>query len=99
MINNFGKNHENNIHPSVIIEPSAIIDRGAIIGANTKIWHWVHICSDAKIGKNCSLGQNVFIANKVKIGDNFDGWKVYAIEKEKIFVTNGIKREVLRNPG
>ena len=70
MINNFEKNHNNNIHPSVIIEASAIIDKGATIGANTKIWHWVHICSEAKIGKNCSFGQNVFISNKVKIGDN-----------------------------
>ena len=70
MINNLRGDHKNNIHPSVILDPSAIIDEGATIGANTKIWHWVHICSEAKIGKNCSFGQNVFIANKVKIGDN-----------------------------
>ena len=70
MINNFEKNHKNNIHPSVTIEASAVIDKGASIGANTKIWHWVHICSKAKIGKNCSFGQNVFVANKVKIGNN-----------------------------
>ena len=70
MINNLEKNHKNNIHPSAIIESSAIIDKGATIGANTKIWHWVHICSGAKVGKNCSFGQNVFISNKVKIGDN-----------------------------
>ena len=70
MINNFEKNHKNNIHPSVIIEDSAIVDKGATIGANTKIWHWVHICSGAKVGKKCSFGQNVFISNKVKIGDN-----------------------------
>ena len=70
MINNFEKNHKNNIHPSVIIEDSPIVDKGATIGANTKIWHWVHICSGAKIGKKCSFGQNVFISNEVKIGDN-----------------------------
>ena len=70
MINNLEKNHKNNIHPSAIIEASAIVDEGATIGANTKIWHWVHICSEAKVGKNCSFGQNVFISNKVKIGDN-----------------------------
>ena len=70
MINNLENNHKNNIHPSAIIEASAIVDKGATIGANTKIWHWVHICSEAKVGKNCSFGQNVFISNKVKIGDN-----------------------------
>ena len=62
--------YENRIHPTVVVEPSALIDKGATIGANTKIWHWVHICSEAKIGKNCSFGQNVFVANKVKIGNN-----------------------------
>lgn len=49
---------------------SAIIDDGAIIGKNTRIWHWVHICSGAQIGSDCSLGQNVFIGNRVTIGDN-----------------------------
>tara|TARA_B100001248_G_C27372096_1_gene452201 strand:+ start:189 stop:818 length:630 start_codon:yes stop_codon:yes gene_type:complete len=58
------------VHKSVIIDSSAIVEKGASIGANTKIWHWVHICSGAKIGKNCSFGQNVFVANKVKIGNN-----------------------------
>ena len=61
---------KNQIHPSVVAESSALIDKGATIGANTKIWHWVHICSEAKIGENCSFGQNVFVANKVRIGNN-----------------------------
>ena len=49
---------------------TAIIDEGATIGANTKIWHWVHICSGAKIGESCSLGQNVYVGNRVVIGNN-----------------------------
>ena len=49
---------------------SAIIDKGARIGINTKVWHWTHVCSGAVIGKNCTLGQNVFVGNKVVIGDN-----------------------------
>ncbi len=36
---------------------------------------------------------------KLKIGDKFEGWRVYAIEKEKVFVTNGTKKEILRIPG
>ncbi len=50
--------------------PSAIIDEGAKIGAKTKIWHFVHICSGAEIGQNVSIGQNVYIGNKVIVGDN-----------------------------
>tara|TARA_A100001388_G_C28750282_1_gene491781 strand:- start:906 stop:1502 length:597 start_codon:yes stop_codon:yes gene_type:complete len=58
------------IHPKAEIHPTAIIDNRVKIGANTKIWHWVHISSDVKIGDQCSLGQNVFIGNKVIIGMN-----------------------------
>lgn len=52
------------------IHPSAIIDKGATIGEQTSVWHWAHICSNAKIGERCSLGQNVFVGNDVEIGDN-----------------------------
>lgn len=50
--------------------PSAIIDDGAQIGDDSRVWHFVHVCSGARIGKGVSLGQNVFIGNKVLIGDN-----------------------------
>ena len=49
---------------------TAIIDEGAKIGSGTRIWHWVHVCSEAKIGSNVSLGQNVFVGNNVVIGNN-----------------------------
>ena len=45
---------------------SAIIDDGAQIGANTKIWHFTHVCGGAKIGEKCSLGQNVLLAMMLK---------------------------------
>lgn len=49
---------------------TAIIDKGAEIGAGTRIWHWVHVTSGAKIGENCSLGQGVYIGSDVRIGNN-----------------------------
>lgn len=52
------------------VHESAIVDEGAQIGANSRIWHFVHVCGGAKIGEGCSLGQNVFVGNKVTIGDN-----------------------------
>lgn len=55
---------------NTLIHPSAIIDEGANIGDGTRIWHFVHVCSEAIIGSKCSLGQNVFIGNKVVIGNN-----------------------------
>jgi UDP-2-acetamido-3-amino-2,3-dideoxy-glucuronate N-acetyltransferase len=51
------------------VHPSAIVDQGAQIGEGSRIWHFVHVCSGAKIGKGVSLGQNVFVGNRVIIGD------------------------------
>ncbi len=53
----------------IAIHPTAIVDEGAQIGESSRIWHWVHVCSGARIGKGVSLGQNVFVGNKVVIGD------------------------------
>lgn len=55
---------------SYTAHPSAIVDDGAQIGADTRIWHWVHVSSRARIGERCSLGQNVYVGNDVTIGDN-----------------------------
>ena len=49
---------------------SSIVDDGSYIGINTKIWHFTHISSGAKIGDNCVLGQNVFVSPKSIIGNN-----------------------------
>lgn len=51
------------------IHPSAVVDPGAQIGDGCKIWHFVHVCGGAKIGKNVSLGQGGFVGNNVVIGD------------------------------
>ena len=48
---------------------SAIIDDGAEVGSDTKVWHFSHVMTKAKIGKGCVLGQNVFIGESVQIGD------------------------------
>ena len=42
------------------IHNSSILDKNVVIGAGTKIWHWCHISKGAKVGKNCTIGQNVF---------------------------------------
>ena len=45
----------------VFIHQTAIVDTGASIGPGTKIWHWAHVCAGASIGKDVTLGQNVFV--------------------------------------
>jgi UDP-2-acetamido-3-amino-2,3-dideoxy-glucuronate N-acetyltransferase len=49
------------------IHPSSYIDENVIIGEGTKIWHFCHVQSGARIGKNCVLGQNVNVGNNVTI--------------------------------
>jgi UDP-2-acetamido-3-amino-2,3-dideoxy-glucuronate N-acetyltransferase len=51
------------------VHPSAIVDEGAQIGDGSRIWHFVHICSHARVGKSVSIGQNVFVGNRAVIGD------------------------------
>ena len=58
------------IHLTVAIHPTSIVDDGATIGADSRVWHWVHICAGAVIGERCSFGQNVFVGNRVRIGNN-----------------------------
>ncbi len=52
------------------VHETAIVDDGAEIGEGSRVWHWVHVCGGAKIGKNVSLGQGVFVGNQVEIGDS-----------------------------
>ena len=33
------------------IHETAVVDSGAKIGINTKIWHFTHIMSNAKVGE------------------------------------------------
>ena len=50
--------------------PTAVIDTPCEIGDETKIWHFVHVCAGAKVGKKCILGQNVMIADEAVVGNN-----------------------------
>ena len=51
------------------VHKSSYIDENVEIGEGTRIWHFSHIQSGARIGKNCVLGQNVNISNNVIIGN------------------------------
>ena len=51
------------------VHESSYIDDNVEIGEGTSIWFFNHIQSGAKIGNNCTIGQNVNVANDVIIGD------------------------------
>jgi UDP-2-acetamido-3-amino-2,3-dideoxy-glucuronate N-acetyltransferase len=49
--------------------PTATIDPGCDIGEGTRVWHYSHVMAGARIGRRCSLGQNVFVGGEAVIGD------------------------------
>lgn len=53
-----------------VAHPTAIIDTGCEIGEGTKIWHFSHLMTGCKVGKNCNIGQNVVVSPEVVLGDN-----------------------------
>ena len=55
--------------PGAFLHESVAVDLPCEIGAGTRIWHFSHVLANARIGKNCSLGQNVTVASGVAIGD------------------------------
>lgn len=56
--------------PAYFAHPTAVIDSGCEIGVGTKVWHFSHIMSGARIGNRCNLGQNVVVSPGCKIGNN-----------------------------
>ncbi|RYZ28150.1 MAG: N-acetyltransferase [Sphingobacteriales bacterium] len=52
------------------IHPSAVVDEGAELGAGVRVWHFCHVMTGARIGEDCVLGQNVFVASGVELGRN-----------------------------
>jgi acetyltransferase-like isoleucine patch superfamily enzyme len=48
--------------------PTAVIDDGSEIGYGTRVWHFVHIRSGARIGAGCTIGKGVYVDAGVTIG-------------------------------
>lgn len=58
------------VHKNYFVHESSYIDDDVEIGEGTKIWHFSHILTGAKIGKNCIIGQNVCVERGVTIGNS-----------------------------
>jgi UDP-2-acetamido-3-amino-2,3-dideoxy-glucuronate N-acetyltransferase len=56
--------------PDYFVHQSSYVDDGAVIGPGSKIWHFTHIMSGARIGARCNIGQNVVVSPDVVIGEN-----------------------------
>ena len=52
------------------VHESSYVDEGAVVGTGTKIWHFCHVRAGAVIGAGSSLGQNVVVMPRTRIGNN-----------------------------
>lgn len=53
----------------VFIHATAVVEGGAKVGAGTRIWHFSHLMPQCQVGRDCNIGQNVFIDNGAVVGD------------------------------
>lgn len=51
------------------VHSTSCVDDNVVIGKGTKIWHFSHVQTGARIGEDCVMGQNVNVSNDVVIGN------------------------------
>jgi UDP-3-O-[3-hydroxymyristoyl] glucosamine N-acyltransferase len=54
---------------NAFIHKTAEVETGVDIGQDSKVWHFSHIRTGAKIGKNCNIGKDCYVDARVTIGD------------------------------
>jgi acetyltransferase-like isoleucine patch superfamily enzyme len=52
----------------VFIHEKALVESDSI-GVGTKIWAFAHLMADVVVGKECNIGDHVFIESGVRVGD------------------------------
>jgi acetyltransferase-like isoleucine patch superfamily enzyme len=55
--------------PELYIHPAALVE-SSDIGPGTKVWAFAHVLKGARIGRNCNIGDHVFIEGGAEVGDN-----------------------------
>jgi len=54
--------------PGYFVHETSLTDEKVFIDKGTKVWHFSHILSGTRIGKNCNIGQNAVIGPDVTVG-------------------------------
>jgi len=55
---------------AIRVHPTADVSPEAVIGDGTSIWHWAQVRERAHIGRNCSIGKDVYIDIEVVVADD-----------------------------
>ena len=87
---------------AIAIHPSAIVDDGAVLGDGCRVWHFVHVAAGARIGRDCSFGQGVYVGNvsigdRVKVQNNVSVYDAVTLEDD-VFCGPGMVFTNVMNP-
>jgi len=52
-----------------VIHPTAVVEDGAVVGDGTRVWHFAHVRSGARVGERCVIGKSVFVDDGAVIGN------------------------------
>jgi UDP-2-acetamido-3-amino-2,3-dideoxy-glucuronate N-acetyltransferase len=88
---------------NIFIHATAVVDGGALIGEGTRIWHFCHVMAGARIGRECMLGQGVFVADGAVLGDRVrvqNNVSVYggAVIEDEVFLGPSCVLTNVKNP-
>jgi acetyltransferase-like isoleucine patch superfamily enzyme len=53
----------------VRIHPTALVEPGVVLGPGTAVWDAVHLRRNARLGRECIVGEKTYVAYDVVIGD------------------------------
>jgi UDP-2-acetamido-3-amino-2,3-dideoxy-glucuronate N-acetyltransferase len=85
------------------VHPTAVLDEDIYIGPETRIWHFTHIMTRSRIGRQCNIGQNVVISpevvlgNRVKIQNNVSVYSGVVCEDD-VFLGPSVVFTNIKNP-
>lgn len=74
---------------AAFVHPTADIDPEAVIGDGTRIWRWATVREGAQVGRDCTIGDHVYVDHGVRIGT---GCKVQngAVVYHGVTIGNGV---------
>jgi len=78
---------------AVFVHPRALCESEQV-GAGTRIWAFAHVMSDARVGKDCNIGDHAFLESGATLGDG-------VVVKNGAMIWDGvtIEDEVFIGPG
>lgn len=55
---------------AAVVHPTANVEPGANVGPGTRVWARAHLRTGSRVGRDCTIGSNVFVDVDVSVGDN-----------------------------